>query len=129
MTFFEPYDALLTSTLGELPIAVGGLRPTPQELIELKALSYLPIGFIAKQKDFVLKAGRRVYQYCSQTMPANVTGQPSMSVPLHWNAQSIPVGMMFTGRFGEEHVLLGLAAQLEQAKPWADKRPPIHAGI
>ncbi|BET26389.1 amidase [Limnobacter thiooxidans] len=129
MTFFEPYDALLTSTLGELPIAVGGLRPTPQELIELKALSYLPIGFIAKQKDFVLKAGRRVYQYCSQTMPANVTGQPSMSVPLHWNAQNIPVGMMFTGRFGEENVLLGLAAQLEQAKPWADKRPPIHAGI
>jgi len=128
MTFFEPYDALLTSTLGELPIAVGGLRPTPQEMIELKALSYLPIGFIAKQKDFVLKAGRRVYQYCSQTMPANVTGQPSMSVPLHWNAQGIPVGMMFTGRFGEENVLLNLAAQLEQAKPWAGKRPPIHAG-
>lgn len=127
MSFFEPYDALLTSTLGELPIAVGGLRPTPQELIELKALSYLPIGFIAKQKDFVLKAGRRVYQYCSQTMPANVTGQPSMSVPLHWNANNIPVGMMFTGRFGEEHVLFNLAAQLEEAKPWADKRPPIYA--
>lgn len=128
MTFFEPYDALLTSTLGELPISVGGLRPTPQELIELKALAYLPIGFIAKQKDFVLKAGKRVYQYCSQTMPANVTGQPSMSVPLHWNAQNIPVGMMFTGRFGEEHVLLNLAAQLEQVKPWAQRRAPIHAG-
>ncbi|HEX4856008.1 MAG TPA: amidase family protein [Limnobacter sp.] len=128
MSYFQPYDALLTSTLGELPIAVGGLRPTPQELIELKALAYLPIGFIAKQKDFVLKAGKRVYQYCSQTMPANVTGQPSMSVPLHWNAQNIPVGMMFTGRFGEEHVLLNLAAQLEQAKPWAGRRAPIHAG-
>ena len=128
MTFFEPYDALLTSTLGEPPIAVGGLRPTSQELIELKALSYLPIGFIAKQKDFVLKAGRRVYQYCSQTMAANVTGQPSMSVPLHWNAQGLPIGMMFTGRFGEENVLLNLAAQLEQAKPWADKRPPIYSG-
>ncbi len=127
MTFFEPYDALLTSTLGQLPIAVGGLRPTPQESLELKALSYLPIGFIAKQRDFVLKAGSRVYQYCSQTMPANVTGQPSMSVPLHWNAQNVPVGMMFTGRFGEEDVLFNLAAQLEQAKPWADKRPPIHA--
>lgn len=128
MTFFEPYDALLTSTLGDLPISVGGLRPTPQELIELKALAYLPIGFIAKRHDFVMKAGQRVYQYCSQTMPANVTGQPSMSVPLHWNKQNIPVGMMFTGRFGQEDVLFNLAAQLEQAKPWADRRPPIYAG-
>ncbi|HEY1059032.1 MAG TPA: amidase [Limnobacter sp.] len=127
MTFFEPYDALLTSTLGDLPIHVGGLRPTAQELIELKALAYLPIGFIAKQKDFVLKAGRRIYNYCSQTIPANVTGQPSMSVPLHWNAQNIPVGMMFTGRWGEEDVLFNLAAQLEQAKPWFDRRAPIHA--
>ncbi|MCQ8897260.1 amidase family protein [Limnobacter humi] len=127
MTYFEPYDALLTSTLGDLPIHVGGLRPTSQELIELKALAYLPIGFIAKQKDFVLKAGRRIYNYCSQTIPANVTGQPSMSVPLHWNAQHIPVGMMFTGRWGEEDVLFNLAAQLEQAKPWFDRRAPIHA--
>lgn len=128
MTFFQPYDCLLTSTLGTPPIEVGGLRPTPSELIQLKALSHLPIGFIAKQKDFVLKAGHRVYQYCSQTMPANVTGQPSMSVPLHWNAQKLPIGMMFTGRFGEEELLLNLAAQLEAAKPWADKRPGVYAG-
>ncbi|HEX4880239.1 MAG TPA: amidase family protein, partial [Limnobacter sp.] len=127
LSFFEPYDALLTSTLGDLPIAVGGLRPSPRELFELKALSHLPIGPIAKQKDFVIKSARRVFNYCSQTMPANVTGQPSMSVPLHWNAQNIPVGMMFTGRFGEEDVLFSLAAQLEQARPWATKRPPVYA--
>ncbi|WP_370264533.1 amidase [Limnobacter sp.] len=127
LSFFEPYDALLTSTLGELPIAVGGLRPTPRETLELKALSYLPIGGIAKQKDFVIKSGKRLYNYCSQTMPANVTGQPAMSVPLHWNDNNIPVGMMFTGRFGEEEVLFNLAAQLEQAKPWADRRAPLYA--
>lgn len=127
MNFFEPYDALLTSTLGDLPVPVGGLRPTPTELIELKALSYLPIGQIAKRRDFVLKSGKRVFNYCSQTMAANVTGQPSMSVPLHWSSTGLPIGMMFTGRFGEEDVLLNLAAQLEQAKPWADKRPGIYA--
>ncbi|HEX4842229.1 MAG TPA: amidase family protein [Limnobacter sp.] len=127
LTFFEPYDALLTSTLGDLPIAVGGLRPTPRELIELKALSYLPIGPIAKQKDFVIKSGQRVFNYCSQTMPANVTGQPSMSVPLHWNDKNLPIGMMFTGRFGEDDVLFNLAAQLEQAKPWIHNRPPVYA--
>lgn len=127
MAFFEPYDALLTSTLGTPPCKVGQLKPTPSELVQFKALSYLPIGKLAKQRDFVIKNGGRVFAYASQTMPANVTGQPSMSVPLHWNAEGLPIGMMFTGRFGEEDVLLNLAAQLEQATPWADKRPPVYA--
>ncbi|MDX1668077.1 MAG: amidase family protein [Limnobacter sp.] len=127
MTFFEPYDALLTSTLGTPPCKVGQLRPDMAELIQFKALSMLPIGGIAKQRDFVIKSGMRVFNYCSQTVPANVTGQPAMSVPLHWNEQGLPIGMMFTGRFGTEHVLLNLAAQLEEAKPWASKRAPIYA--
>lgn len=127
MMFFEPYDALLTSTLGTPPCKVGELKPDTSELIQFKALSMLPIGMLAKQKDFVIKSGARVFNYCSQTIPANVTGQPAMSVPLHWNKEGLPIGMMFTGGFGQEHVLLNLAAQLEQARPWADKRPPIYA--
>ncbi|MDH4394916.1 MAG: amidase [Limnobacter sp.] len=127
MTYFQPYDALLTSTLGTPPCKVGELKPNPGELLQFKALSNLPIGRIAKQKDFVIKNGFRVFNYCSQTMPANVTGQPSMSVPLHWNAQGLPIGMMFTGRFGEEHVLFNLAAQLEEAKPWFNNLAPLHA--
>lgn len=127
MAFFEPYDALLTSTLGAPPCKVGELRPNGSELFQLKALSTLPIGFIAKQKEFVIRSGTRVFNYCSQTIAANVTGQPAMSVPLFWNKQGLPIGMMFTGGFGQEHVLLNLAAQLEQARPWVDKRPPIYA--
>lgn len=127
MMFFEPYDALLTSTLGTPPCKVGQLKPDTSELIQFKALSLLPIGALAKQKDFVIKSGTRVFNYCSQTIPANVTGQPAMSVPMYWNEEGLPIGMMFTGGFGQEHVLLNLAAQLEQAKPWADIRPPIYA--
>jgi Asp-tRNA(Asn)/Glu-tRNA(Gln) amidotransferase A subunit family amidase len=51
-----------------------------------------------------------------------------MSVPLFWNNQGLPIGTMFTGRFGDEATLLRLAAQLEAARPWQDRRPPVRIG-
>jgi amidase len=53
-----------------------------------------------------------------------VTGQPSMSVPLHRTAGGLLVGVVFSARFGDEAVLFRLAAQLEQARPWAGTHPP-----
>lgn len=53
----------------------------------------------------------------------NMSGHPAMTVPLHWNAHNIPIGSHFAGRYGDEDTLLALAAQLEQAAPWKDKRP------
>jgi amidase len=52
---------------------------------------------------------------------ANMTGQPSMSVPLHWNAQGLPVGVMLTSAIYRENILFPLAAQLERARPWAER--------
>jgi amidase len=58
---------------------------------------------------------------------ANITGQPAMSVPLYWNAENLPLGSHFIGRFGDEATLFRLAAQLEAAHPWAHRRPPVCA--
>jgi Asp-tRNA(Asn)/Glu-tRNA(Gln) amidotransferase A subunit family amidase len=54
-----------------------------------------------------------------------MTGQPAMSVPLWWNADGLPIGMQLAARFGDEATLFRLAGQLEQARPWADRRPPL----
>jgi amidase len=58
---------------------------------------------------------------------ANITGQPAMSVPLHWNTEGLPIGMHFLGRYADEATLFRLASQLEQHRPWADHRPTVFA--
>jgi amidase len=57
----------------------------------------------------------------------NVNGQPGISLPLYWNDEGLPIGSQLVAAYGREDLLLRVAAQLEQARPWSDRRPPVHA--
>ncbi|MFP6749395.1 MAG: amidase [Alphaproteobacteria bacterium] len=104
--FFETYDMTLTPTLARPPVPLGYFTWDQRN-----------------RDEFLSHLG----EYSGFTSLANGTGQPAMSVPLHWTADNLPVGVHFMARFGDEGGLFRLAAQLEQARPWAQRRPPMAA--
>jgi amidase len=105
--FFEKYDAWLTPTLAR-----------PPEMLDVLNRS---------QGGSAEAWWRFDCEFNAFNPMANITGQPAMSVPLHWTPSGLPVGSLITGRYGDEAALFRLAAQLEQARPWADRVPPVYA--
>ena len=101
--FLTSYDMILSTTLA---------GPPPK------------LGYFDQNGD-VQTFTERVTEYLSVTPLHNATGTPAMSVPLHWTADGLPVGVHFAGRYGEEATLLCLAAQLETAQPWFDRVPVL----
>jgi amidase len=102
--WWEDHDLLVTPTLGELPPLIGELEPPSDD------------PFATQERT-----GRLV----PFTTHFNVTGQPAMSLPLHVSASGLPVGVQIVAAYGREDLLIQVAAQLEEAAPWQDRRPPI----
>lgn len=99
---FAGYDVVLSPTIPEPPYPLGSFESTPDNPLAglLRAAAVVPF-----------------------TSICNFTGLPGMSVPLYWNDEGLPIGTQFVGRFGDEATLFRLAAQLEEARPWAARRP------
>jgi len=125
--FFQRYDMLLTPTLGGPPALLGAQQPTAaeQRLMRLVTALGAPGGHLLRQPAVLQPLLDKTFDTIPFTALFNITGQPAMSVPLCWNAAGLPIGVQLAGRFGEDGLLLRLAAQLEQARPWFQRVPVV----
>lgn len=109
-SFFQDVDILLTPTLAEPPAEIGRFSHDCDDYLEYR-----------------LGPGG-IFDYSPYTAAFNATGQPAASVPLHWSAGGLPIGVHLAGRFGEDLRVMTLCAELERAQGWADRVPPIWVG-
>lgn len=102
--WWNDHDLLVTPTVGAPPPELGWFTAAGPEL-----------------------EGRRITSFIPYTTQFNMTGQPAISLPLHWTPAGLPVGVQLVAGYGREDVLIQVASQLEQAAPWAGRHPQIHA--
>ena len=102
----DGFDLLVTPTIPEPPPPLGELVPDPTQPLK----GFLRSGALT---PFLI--------------PFNITGQPAVSLPLAWNAEGLPIGVQLVAGFGREDLLIRTGAQLEEAEPWATRRPPLLA--
>jgi amidase len=102
VAFLDDYDLLLTPTLAQPPVAIGALEDDDPWVQFANAGQFTPF-----------------------TQVANITGLPAVSLPLSWSAEDLPIGVQLVGRPADEATLFRVSAQLEEARPWRDRRPPV----
>ncbi len=102
--WWSGHDLLLTPTLGAPPPELGWFTAAGPE-----------------------QEGPRIASFIPYTAQFNMTGQPAISLPLHWTPGGLPVGVQLVAPYGREDILIRVASQLEQAAPWTDRHPPVHA--
>jgi amidase len=120
----------MTPTLGQPPVTIGSQEPSKADAVTLKLVSsWIGKMLLNSRKLTSSLMEELVIKLMQPQMPftfiANITGLPAMSVPLHWFDSGLPCGVQFIGRFAEEAILFQLAAQLEKAQPWIDRRPEL----
>jgi amidase len=103
VAFWNDYDLLLTPTL---------------------ALPPVPVGWLFEDEDPGMQFTRSAF-FTPFTPVANFTGQPAVSLPTYWSEQGLPIGVQLIGRPADEATLIRVSAQVESARPWADRRPPV----
>ncbi len=122
-TFHESYDYFLTPTLATPPLVVGATATSHRLQIVARVMSKLHAGKVLALSGILDDLIQESLGWVPYTQLANLTGRPAISVPLHWTTAGLPLGVQFVGRLGADGDLLQLAAQLEEAHPWAHRHP------
>ncbi len=116
--FFEDYDLYLTPTTAQPPARIGELALAPALELISRLLVRLPVGTLLHKSGMIDQLAMESLARTPFTQLANLTGTPAISVPVCWSPGGLPVGVQFGAGYGKEAVLLQLAAQLEEARPW-----------
>lgn len=141
-TMLEPFSLGMAKLIaglpqGALPAAIGRLQANvaaydswfdTYDVVLSPVLASPPVklGYVSGDVPFD-ELSARLTDYVGYTPLQNVAGAPSMSVPLYWTAEGLPIGSQICARVGQEKLLFQLAYQLEAARPWAGRRPPVSA--
>ena len=124
--FHQKYDLYLTATIATLPPKIGETAPSSAELLSMRIMNTFGLGKILKASGVAKQIAEKSISKMPFTQLANLTGQPAMSIPLHWSkVDNLPVGVQFIAPLGDESILFRIASQLEKARPWFEKHPPI----
>ena len=121
--FHQKYDLMLTPTMALPPARVGQIVTPRWQQVAMKILMTLGLTRVVLKSGMIEQMVRDNLKWVPFTQLGNMTGTPAMSVPLHWTVEGLPMGAHFVAGHGGEGLLLRLAAQLEQAQPWFDRRP------
>ena len=108
--FFEYFDLLVTPTMAEPPVRIGRFAHDRTDYLDYRMGS------------------DGIFAYSPYTAAFNATGQPAASVPLFWSQDGLPIGVHLAARFGADLELMTICAELERARPWVSRRPPLWAG-
>ncbi len=125
-SFHANYDLFLGPTLAHPPVALGQLGLKPAERAGLAILRAVPLAPAIRLVLAQLAANN--FERTPNTQLFNQTGQPAISLPLHWSDDGLPIGVQLAASMGRDDLLLRVAAQLEAARPWLGRKPPVCAG-
>lgn len=121
--FHSHYDLWLSPVLSEPPLPIGHLATPPLLHLANKVVGMFGLSGALRKTSVFQESILKNLAWTPFTQLANISGRPAISVPLYWNSQGLPMGVQFLAGLNGEALLLQLAAQLEQARPWFDKRP------